>query len=142
MKLPTDDSRPPYLLAADVLRQEITSGRIKPGDRLPSARELEERFGIANMTVRSALRVLREEGLIYSVQGRGSYVRNAPEKAGGEIDTAAGPESANAATAEPGAEWSEVMDLLNTTLQQVKSLSDRVAEVESELTRIRRQEPR
>ena len=88
MSLPTKDPRPPYLLAADAIRREIAAGRIKPGERVPSYRELEERFGIANMTARSALRVLREEGLIYTVQGRGSFVTDSPpatERRAGEV---------------------------------------------------------
>ncbi|MFD8331937.1 GntR family transcriptional regulator [Streptomyces solisilvae] len=79
MSLPNNDPRPPYLLAADRLRAEITSGRLKPGDRLPSSRELREQLGIANATVHAALRVLRDEGLIYSVHGRGNYVTD-PEQ--------------------------------------------------------------
>ncbi|MEV0282444.1 GntR family transcriptional regulator [Streptomyces sp. NPDC050610] len=74
MSLPSDDPRPPYLLAADKLRAEISQGHLKPGDRLPSSRELKDTLGIANATVHAALRVLREEGLIYSVHGRGNYV--------------------------------------------------------------------
>ena len=74
---PPHDSRPPYQQAADEIRKEIKSGRLKPGEQLPSHRELQERFGVANMTARSALRVLRDEGLIYTVQGRGSYVADA-----------------------------------------------------------------
>ncbi|GAA1687664.1 GntR family transcriptional regulator [Streptomyces yatensis] len=70
----THDARPPYQQAAEAIRAEIKAGKLKPGEQLPSHRELQERFGIANMTARSALRVLREEGLIYTVQGRGSYV--------------------------------------------------------------------
>ncbi|MEW1655865.1 GntR family transcriptional regulator [Streptomyces sp. NPDC093707] len=68
------DRRPPYQHAADELRREIKAGRYKPGDQLPPYRELQERFGVANMTARSALNVLREEGLIYTIQGRGSFV--------------------------------------------------------------------
>ncbi|MDO0913595.1 GntR family transcriptional regulator [Streptomyces sp. DT2A-34] len=68
------DRRPPYQHAADELRREIKAGRYKPGEQLPSYRELQERFGVANMTARSALGVLREEGLIYTIQGRGSFV--------------------------------------------------------------------
>nr|WP_260611525.1 GntR family transcriptional regulator [Streptomyces sp. WAC04770] len=48
---------------------------MRPGERLPAARELQRRFGIASSTVQNALRVLKEEGLIYSVQGRGVFVR-------------------------------------------------------------------
>jgi len=70
---PTHDPRPPYQKAADALRAEMKAGKIKPGEVVPSYRELQERFGIANMTARSALRVLRDEGLIYTVQGRGTF---------------------------------------------------------------------
>lgn len=77
MNLPSNAPRPPYLLAADKLRQEITSGHLKPGDRLPSSRELKETLGIANATVHAAIKVLRDEGLVYSVQGRGNYVARA-----------------------------------------------------------------
>lgn len=80
MSLPTNTPRPPYLLAADRIRQEITSGRLKPGDRLPSSRELKDTLGIANATVHSAIKVLRDEGLVYSVQGRGNYVAGPPEE--------------------------------------------------------------
>ncbi|GAA3856764.1 GntR family transcriptional regulator [Streptomyces sedi] len=89
MALPPNDPRPPYQLAADKLREEITSGRLKPGDRLPSSRDLRESLGIANATVHSALRVLRDEGLIYSVQGRGSYVSD-PESRRPSSDRAEG----------------------------------------------------
>jgi DNA-binding FadR family transcriptional regulator len=68
------DRRPPYQHAADELRREIKAGRYKPGEQLPSYRELQERFSVANMTARSALGVLRQEGLIYTIQGRGSFV--------------------------------------------------------------------
>ncbi|WP_369390431.1 GntR family transcriptional regulator [Streptomyces sp. CG1] len=68
------DRRPPYQHAADELRREILQGRIKPGEQLPAIRELQERFGVANMTMRSALNLLRDEGLIYTIHGRGSFV--------------------------------------------------------------------
>ncbi|MFH8566866.1 GntR family transcriptional regulator [Streptomyces sp. NPDC017993] len=83
MQLPLeDDPRPPYVQAAEVLRRQIRGGLLKPGNKLPSARELQTEYGIASSTVQNALRVLRSEGLIYSVQGRGSFVRSdlvAPE---------------------------------------------------------------
>ncbi|MFE7753324.1 GntR family transcriptional regulator [Streptomyces sp. NPDC057428] len=60
---------------ADALRKQIQDGRLAPGAKLPSARELQSQYGIANSTAQKALRVLKEEGLIYSVQGRGVFVR-------------------------------------------------------------------
>ncbi|MFE5208792.1 GntR family transcriptional regulator [Streptomyces sp. NPDC056600] len=73
------DRRPPYQHAADAIRKEIRAGRLKPGEQLPSLRELQDRFGIANMTMRAALNLLREEGLIYTIQGRGSFVADVGE---------------------------------------------------------------
>ncbi|MFE2284237.1 GntR family transcriptional regulator [Streptomyces sp. NPDC059443] len=85
MTLPLDeDSRPPYLQAAEVLRAAIVSGELKPGEQLPSARRLQERFGVASSTVQNALRVLRQEGLVFSVLGRGSYVCLPLEEAGAD----------------------------------------------------------
>ncbi|MEV5079351.1 GntR family transcriptional regulator [Streptomyces sp. NPDC056159] len=77
------DRRPPYQHAADELRRDILQGRIKPGEQMPSIRELQERFGVANMTARGALNVLRDEGLIYTIHGRGSFV--ADHDAAGEF---------------------------------------------------------
>lgn len=74
MPIPVDAGSPPYQQAAGILRTEITAGRFKPGQRLPAYRELQERFGIANMTARSAIAVLRSEGLVRTVQGRGTFV--------------------------------------------------------------------
>ncbi|MFI6528075.1 GntR family transcriptional regulator [Streptomyces uncialis] len=75
MTLPLEeDSRPPYLQAAEMLRTSIEVGQYAPGSRLPSARVLQARFGVSSSTVQNALRVLKREGLVYSVVGRGSYV--------------------------------------------------------------------
>ncbi|MFD7732232.1 GntR family transcriptional regulator [Kitasatospora phosalacinea] len=89
MTLPLeDDQRPPYMLAAEDLRRQITAGKIKPGERLPSARALQEQYGLASSTVQSALKLLKDEGLIYSVLGRGSYVRPQPKPLGNPIEEA------------------------------------------------------
>jgi GntR family transcriptional regulator len=69
------ERRDVYERLADELREDIISGRYKPGDRLPSTLELMERTGVANLTVRGAYRMLIEEGLVESVSKRGFYVR-------------------------------------------------------------------
>lgn len=69
------ERRDVYERLADDLRADITSGKYRPGDRLPSTLELMERTGVANLTVRGAYRVLVEEGLVESVPKRGFYVR-------------------------------------------------------------------
>ncbi|WP_399926995.1 SCO5717 family growth-regulating ATPase [Streptomyces kanamyceticus] len=76
------DRRPPYQHAADELRRDIKQGRFKPGEQMPPVRELQQRFGVANMTARSALNVLRDEGLIYTIHGRGSFVADVGEATG------------------------------------------------------------
>lgn len=57
-RLPQPSDRPPYRLLADVLRQQIITGQLGPGDQVPPSRVLEEDYGIANMTARAAVRVL------------------------------------------------------------------------------------
>lgn len=64
-----------YLRVADELRAEILAGKYRPGDPLPSERELRERFGVSANSVRAAMVQLRSEGLAVTEHGRGSFVR-------------------------------------------------------------------
>lgn len=80
MDLDPDDPRPPYLQIASVLRAAILTRKFSPGERLPSGKELAERYGVARMTVQQALRILREEGLVISRQGSGVFVRQRIER--------------------------------------------------------------
>jgi DNA-binding GntR family transcriptional regulator len=74
VKPETNDPRPAYLQVADEVRDSIASGGLKPGERLPSGRDLARRYGVAPMTVSHALDVLRGEGLVEAYQGRGVFV--------------------------------------------------------------------
>ena len=67
---------PAYQLLADTLRAEITSGRLRPGDRLPTEPQLCERSGVSRSTVREALRLLASQHLIVTTRGvtGGSFV--------------------------------------------------------------------
>ncbi|MGW1976480.1 winged helix-turn-helix domain-containing protein [Streptomyces sp. NPDC001889] len=69
----------PYQQIAYDLRRLITSGYLKPGDRLPSSRDLKYRYNVAEMTARNGLRTLCEQGLARSVTGRGTFVSDLPE---------------------------------------------------------------
>ncbi|MFF0298067.1 GntR family transcriptional regulator [Kitasatospora sp. NPDC004614] len=69
-------SQPLYHRIADVLRGEISSGVLAPADRLPSERDLCDRFKASRNTVRSGLKVLVSEGLIAPSQGLGYEVRS------------------------------------------------------------------
>ena len=63
-----------YEQVAAALHADIRKGRLGPGDRLPSERELVERFKVSIGTVRAALVQLKSEGLVTSHQGRGVFV--------------------------------------------------------------------
>jgi len=65
---------PPYLQVAEILRSQIRSGQLPAGSRITEA-EITETYEIARSTARRALAVLRDEGLIFTVPQRGSYVR-------------------------------------------------------------------
>jgi GntR family transcriptional repressor for pyruvate dehydrogenase complex len=63
---------------SDALRQQLRSGALKPGDRLPTATGLAAMFGVSVPVIREALAKLRHDGLIETVQGSGSYVAGSP----------------------------------------------------------------
>lgn len=70
-----------YHEIVEQIKDLITEGRIKPGDRLPPERELAELFKASRNSVRDAIRVLEQMGLIESRQGDGTYVRTlSPEE--------------------------------------------------------------
>lgn len=73
------DHRKPELLwrqvAADI-RADIESGALQPDARLPSEPELSAQYGVSRVTVRRALGVLAEEGLVIVLHGRGTFVRD------------------------------------------------------------------
>lgn len=68
-------STPVYLRIADELRAAILEGRLADGDRLPGENTLMQTYGVARMTARQALAVLRNEGLAVSRKGSGIFVR-------------------------------------------------------------------
>ncbi|SFJ91105.1 regulatory protein, gntR family [Amycolatopsis sacchari] len=78
-KLDPDDSRPPYRQIADALRADIEAGKLAPGAQLPALPALSSEYEVSTGTVKSALAVLRDAGLIVTRQGKGSYVRTRQE---------------------------------------------------------------
>jgi GntR family transcriptional regulator len=79
MEVDRASSLPPYVQIADQLREMITSGRLEPGARLPSADWITQDAGVARLTARKALRKLRDEKYAYVSAGMGTYVRNKNE---------------------------------------------------------------
>ena len=52
----------------------INSGALKVGEKLPSENELSERFGLSRQTVRHAVDILEQQKLVLRVRGSGTYV--------------------------------------------------------------------
>jgi GntR family transcriptional regulator len=65
---------PLYHQLYQALRGGVLSSGPKPGDLLPSESELAEQFEVSSVTVRQALDLLHEDGLIYRQRGRGTFV--------------------------------------------------------------------
>ena len=65
---------PVYAQVADILRGRIESGQLLPDRPVPSESQLQQEFGIARGTARKAIALLREQGFVVTVKGRGSNV--------------------------------------------------------------------
>ena len=72
------DPRPLYQQLAALLRGQIESGELMPGAQVPTEAELVARHVTSRNTVRLALNALRNEGLVTSKRGRGSFIRAEP----------------------------------------------------------------
>lgn len=66
---------PAYAQLAGILRQSMASGLLRPGDQLPSEAQLVERYGVSPMTVRRAINILADQGVVVAEQGRGTFVK-------------------------------------------------------------------
>ncbi|MDG4786251.1 GntR family transcriptional regulator [Micromonospora sp. WMMD1102] len=67
----------PYRQLAAILAAQIQRGDWKPDRAIPSEAQLVQRYGIARATVRRAIALLVDEGVLYVVPQRGTYVRRA-----------------------------------------------------------------
>ncbi|MFI6909727.1 GntR family transcriptional regulator [Nonomuraea sp. NPDC050394] len=74
MTLDPHADRPLFRQLADVIRNDIKSGRLAPGVKLRSLHQLAAEHEVGVATVEEALAVLRAEGLIRTQKGRGSFV--------------------------------------------------------------------
>ncbi len=65
---------PLYYQIQQRLISQIRSGEYRPGQPLPSLQEIAARLGVSQMTARQAIRALCDQGLMYSKQGKGTFV--------------------------------------------------------------------
>lgn len=80
MSLHREAPDPLYLQLKDTLEDQIRAGVYQRHERLPSERELSEKFGVSRMTARNALLALAHDGAVYTRIGKGTFV------AGSKID--------------------------------------------------------
>ena len=74
MSLQHESAVPLYIQLKELLQSQIKSGDYAIGARLPSERELAQRYGVSRMTARQSLQALAQEGLINSRVGKGTFV--------------------------------------------------------------------
>ncbi len=71
-----DSSVPIYSQVERIVMDMIDSGKLSPGQRAPSEREIADTLGISRMTARAAMSNLVADGYLYSVPGKGTFVSN------------------------------------------------------------------
>ena len=81
VSVPADPARPRRRVKIvdeiiETLRQDIVTRRLPHGERLPNEKELSDRFGVSQPTVREAIRALETLGLVEVLHGSGSFVRS------------------------------------------------------------------
>lgn len=74
IKMDSHSSQPLYLQIKEALKQRILDGDYAAHERLPSESELMKMFGVSRITVRQSLRDLHTDGMVFSVQGKGTFV--------------------------------------------------------------------
>jgi GntR family transcriptional regulator len=111
--------RPAYAQVADTLRADIRSGRYPPGSQLPSYEALMRKHGVSITVIRSAVRELKTEGLVFTHQGKGAFVRD-PLPQPGQAPTSGGSEA------------------FQSVMAEIRSLHDDLDRFEERLVRLER----
>ncbi len=111
--------RPAYAQVADQLRRAIRDGLFAPGSQLPSYEALMRTYEVSITVIRSAVRELKTEGLVYTHQGKGAFVRD-PLPPPGEALAGQG------------------SDALRAVMAEIRSLHDDLDRVGERLSRVER----
>ncbi|GAA2409939.1 hypothetical protein GCM10010404_79900 [Nonomuraea africana] len=106
--------RPAYLQIVDDLSEQIRRGTLAPGEALPSIAQLGERYDVSASVIKSAVSVLRTQGLVVGQQGKGVFVSEAQPAAGPAEDI-------------DGEVLAQLADMRRT----LRELGDRLAALES-----------
>lgn len=74
MTIDYESGLPPYRQLAKIIRDQITSGELGPGQTVPSYATLQQTYGVARVTARKAVKLLESEGYVTVAQGWGTHV--------------------------------------------------------------------
>ena len=75
LSIDRDSYEPAYMQLVNILRHQVASGAYRPGDRLPSESALRRQFDLSPMTVRRAINILSDQGVVVTSQGKGTFVK-------------------------------------------------------------------
>lgn len=75
LSIDRDSYEPAYAQLVRILLSQIAAGEFRSGDRLPSEAQLCQRYGVSPMTVRRAVNILTDQGVVIAEQGRGTFVK-------------------------------------------------------------------
>ncbi|KLT18672.1 GntR family transcriptional regulator [Neobacillus vireti] len=67
-------NEPLYQQIKNKIKEQIQSGKLRVGDRVPSEKELTEKFHVSQITTKNALAGLAEEGIVERIKGKGTFV--------------------------------------------------------------------
>lgn len=79
LKISRQNPIPLYLQLEEVVRSQIAAGVLQPGDPLPTEVDLQVQYGVSRTTVRQAMANLERDGIIYRLQGKGTFISK-PQK--------------------------------------------------------------
>jgi GntR family transcriptional regulator len=79
IRIDPDSAVPIYMQVVHLIKQQVATGRLKPGEQLPTVRELATNLRVNPNTVARAYDMLDSDNVITTQQGRGTYVREHPD---------------------------------------------------------------
>ena len=118
------DERPIYRQIMHQITDAIVAGRIAPGDKLASHRDLAAQLVVAPLTVKKAYDELEREGLLHTRRGRGTFVSDAPPAVDSAETRKRLRESAQRLLTQArrgGVSYSEVVDLIDEIWKEMGS---------------------
>ncbi len=124
MSIDPNDPRPKQRQIADDLRSLVVDRVIGPGERVPSTRELMDRYGVSSQTVQSALNILQDAGITQGVPGRGTFVRS-------DLDVETLSHSAD--RPDPSPEFQALHQELQAIGAAIRSINQRLDDLEAQV---------